>query len=166
MVSFGADADICAATNALQAWLFAQILNVTTLLGSALQKATNHWALMFFILGLGAGVAYFILGYSSNTISIHIACTYRQQYFESVLAKPVPFFDAEENSSGTLTARVANDPTQLQQLLGINMAMVYIAILSLIGCIIIAFIFGWKYVPTFLPTFLSHHLSNRSNPPH
>jgi ATP-binding cassette subfamily B (MDR/TAP) protein 1 len=60
------------------------------------------------------------------------------------LAKPVPFFDAEDNSTGTLTGRVANDPTQLQQLLGINMGMVYIAFLSIIGCIIIAFVFGWK----------------------
>jgi ATP-binding cassette, subfamily B (MDR/TAP), member 1 len=60
------------------------------------------------------------------------------------LAKPIPFFDAEDNSTGTLTGRVANDPTQLQQLLGINMGMVYIAFLSLVGCIIIGFVFGWK----------------------
>ena len=58
--------------------------------------------------------------------------------------KPIEFFDAEDNSSGTLTARVANDPTQLQQLLGINMAMVLQAIFSLIGCLTIAFVFGWK----------------------
>jgi ABC-type multidrug transport system fused ATPase/permease subunit len=74
----------------------------------------------------------------------HIACTYRQQYFESILDKPIPFFDQEENSSGTLAARVANDPTQLQQLLGINMAMIYIAVLSMIGCVIIGFVYGWK----------------------
>ena len=43
-----------------------------------------------------------------------------------------------------MSARVANDPTQLQQMLGINMAMVFTAALSLIGCIIIGFIYGWK----------------------
>jgi len=37
------------------------------------------------------------------------------------------FFDDEENSTGTLTSRVAGDPTQLEELLGMNMAMVYIA---------------------------------------
>jgi ATP-binding cassette subfamily B (MDR/TAP) protein 1 len=87
---------------------------------------------------------YFCLGWSSQTISTNVSCTYRQQYFESILLKPIDFFDAEDNSSGTLTARVANDPTQLQQLLGINMAMVLQAIFSLTGCIIIAFYFGWK----------------------
>lgn len=114
----------------------------------ALTDAANHWSLMFFILALGVGVAYFTLGWSSNTISVvrtihhsgtsrkcrrrlinvlplltsllrqHIACHYRKEYFESILSKPIAFFDADENSSGTLTARVANDPTQLQQLLG------------------------------------------------
>jgi ATP-binding cassette subfamily B (MDR/TAP) protein 1 len=73
-----------------------------------------------------------------------VACTYRQQYFDSALEKPVAFFDLKDNSSGTLTARISNDPTQLQQLLGLNMAMVYVAIFQVIGCIAIAFAFGWK----------------------
>ena len=108
---------------------------------------------MFFILGLAIGFAYFWLGWSSNTVSANVSCTYRQQYFESILVKPIEFFDAEDNSSGTLTARVANDPTQLQQLLGINMAMVLQAIFSLIGCISIGFAFGWKL--TLLAVFVS-----------
>ncbi|TGO31304.1 hypothetical protein BPAE_0001g02030 [Botrytis paeoniae] len=128
----------------IQAYLFAQIISVFSLTGPRLKAATEHYALMFFILGLGAGVAWFIMGYSSTIISGHITSTYRQEYFESILHKPIAFFDAEENSSGELTGRVANDPTQLQQLLGINMAMVLTAICNITGCIIIAFVFGWK----------------------
>jgi ATP-binding cassette subfamily B (MDR/TAP) protein 1 len=44
-----------------------------------------------------------------------------------------------------LTARIATDPTQLQQLLGLNMAMAMISIFSLIGCIAIAITFHWKF---------------------
>ncbi|KAF7893036.1 uncharacterized protein EAF02_000574 [Botrytis sinoallii] len=128
----------------IQAYLFAQIISVFSLTGPRLKAATEHYALMFFVLGLGAGVAWFIMGYSSTIISGHITSTYRQEYFESILHKPIAFFDAEENSSGELTGRVANDPTQLQQLLGINMAMVLTAICNITGCIIIAFVFGWK----------------------
>ncbi|CAG8952578.1 hypothetical protein HYFRA_00009684 [Hymenoscyphus fraxineus] len=135
-------------TQPIQAYLFAQIINVPVFSGGALTGAVNYWALRFVYLAIGAGVAYFTMGYSSHVISAvemkHIACTYRQQYFESILAKPVAFFDEEENSSGTLTARVANDPTQLQQMLGVNMGMVYIALFTLIGCIAISFAFGWK----------------------
>lgn len=128
----------------IQAYLFAQLITVVNLTGQALSNASSHWALMFFVLGLCIGFAYFCLGFSSNTVAVHVSCTYRQQYFESILAKPIEFFDGEDNSSGTLTARVANDPTQLQQLLGVNMAMVLQAIFSLIGCIAIGFNFGWK----------------------
>ncbi|APA06665.1 hypothetical protein sscle_02g014350 [Sclerotinia sclerotiorum 1980 UF-70] len=128
----------------LQAYLFAKIISVFSLTGSKLKAATEHYALMFFILGLGAGVAWFVMGYSSTIISGHITSTYRQEYFESILQKPIAFFDAEENSSGELTGRVANDPTQLQQLLGINMAMVLTALCNIAGCVIIAFVFGWK----------------------
>lgn len=45
---------------------------------------------------------------------------------------------------GGLTARIASDPTQLQQLLGINMAVVLISIFNVFGCIVMAFYFGWK----------------------
>lgn len=39
---------------------------------------------------------------------------------------------------------MASDPTQLQQLLGINMAIVLISIFNVVGCIAISFYFGWK----------------------
>lgn len=142
MLAVGAIA--AGATYPIQAYLFAQIISVFSLTGAKLKAATEHYALMFFILGLGAGVAWFIMGYSSTIISGHITSTYRQEYFESILKKPIAFFDAEENSSGELTGRVANDPTQLQQLLGINMAMVLTAVCNITGCVIIAFVFGWK----------------------
>jgi hypothetical protein len=58
-----------AAAYPLQSWIFAQLLTVITLPNELLAHASAHWALMFFILGLGAGVAYFTLGWSSTTIS-------------------------------------------------------------------------------------------------
>ena len=45
---------------------------------------------------------------------------------------------------GSLTARMVSDPTQLQQLLGVNMAIVIISIFNIAGCISISFCFGWK----------------------
>jgi ATP-binding cassette subfamily B (MDR/TAP) protein 1 len=47
-------------------------------------------------------------------------------------------------SAGTLTARVSRDPVQIQQLLGMNIGLVFIAILNVLGSTIIAFYFGWK----------------------
>lgn len=57
------------ATNSIQAYLFSKIINVITETGPALSAASSYWALRFFILGIGAGTAYFILGYSSQNLS-------------------------------------------------------------------------------------------------
>jgi ATP-binding cassette subfamily B (MDR/TAP) protein 1 len=62
-----------------------------------------------------------------------------------MITKRISFFDDSNNAAGILSARLATDPTQLQQLLGINMAMVLISIFSLIGCIVVAEIFHWRF---------------------
>jgi ATP-binding cassette, subfamily B (MDR/TAP), member 1 len=61
-----------------------------------------------------------------------------------MISKPVSWFDKEEANEGTLTQRLAADSTALQQLLGNNLAFVVIAILSISGCMAVAFYFGWK----------------------
>lgn len=62
-----------------------------------------------------------------------------------MITKRLSFFDEVNNSIGLLNARLAADPVQLQQLLGMNMAMVLISVLGLIGCVAIAEIFHWKF---------------------
>jgi hypothetical protein len=54
----------------LQSWIFSQLILVIALIvPDELARASAHWALMFFILAIGVGVAYFSLGWSSTTIS-------------------------------------------------------------------------------------------------
>lgn len=57
---------------------------------------------------------------------------------------PVPYFDRQENSSGSLMSLLSGDPKQLQELLGFNSVFPLISIFNIIGCIIISFYFGWK----------------------
>jgi ATP-binding cassette, subfamily B (MDR/TAP), member 1 len=129
----------------IQAYLFAQLIQVfQEPRGQQILDDSSHWALMFLILALCIGFMYLIVGWAASTLSAHVACTYRLEYFESITQKPIEFYDADENSSGTLTSRVANDPTQLQEMMGINMSMVLIALFSIAGCLAIAFSFGWK----------------------
>lgn len=69
---------------------------------------------------------------------------YRHEYFDNILAQSVGYYDHDEHSVGALTARLATDPTQLQQMLGMNMAFVVISVLNVVGCLAISFYFGWK----------------------
>ncbi|KAM0318437.1 hypothetical protein ACHAO8_001828 [Botrytis cinerea] len=143
----------------LHAFLFAKLISLFNLWGQVLQVQTNYWCFMFTLLAIGVGLSYYALGWSSNTVSFNITATYRQEYFQNVLSKPVSYYDEEENSVGSLTARMASDPTQLQQLLGINMAIVLISMFNIFGSVAMSFYFGWKLtlltVVTTMPIILA-----------
>ncbi|KAK2757909.1 hypothetical protein FQN54_004315 [Arachnomyces sp. PD_36] len=129
---------------AIQSYIFAQLISTFALIGQAFVDKANFWSLMFFVLALCVAVGYFTLGLSASSVSVHVSSAYRQQYFESIVHKPIAFYDQEENSAGTLTSRVSQDPTQLQELLGINMAMPLVSIFNICGCVAVSFSFGWK----------------------
>ena len=74
----------------------------------------------------------------------YVSTTYRQEYFESILQKPIAFYDGEGNSSGSLTSQLSTDSKQLQELLGPNLAFPLIAVFNVVGSIAISFAFGWK----------------------
>lgn len=141
-----------ASAQPLQSWLFAQIIVVFQLATEGpddpniaqFTSEANFWSLMWFMLAIGVGVAYFVLAYLATHLAHFIAATYRKQYFEGLLYQRTAFFDEEDHSTGTLTAMVGGDPKQLEEMLGLNMAMVYNAAFTLIGTMAIAFAFGWK----------------------
>jgi ATP-binding cassette subfamily B (MDR/TAP) protein 1 len=134
-----------ASSSSIQAYLFARLFTDFAYWGEYLRTSANFLCLMLVVVAAGVGLSYFALGWSSNTVSVRTTTIYRKEYFRNIISKPVSFFDSEENSVGMLTARIATDPTQLQQLLGINMAMVFISIFNVIGCVTISFYFGWKF---------------------
>ncbi|CAG8983020.1 hypothetical protein HYALB_00010146 [Hymenoscyphus albidus] len=128
----------------VHALLFAKLMSLFNLQGDYLISQSNFWCGMFTLLALGTGISYYILGWSSNTVSFNITATYRQEYFQNILQKPISYHDLPDKSIGSLTALVATDPTLLQQLLGLNMAIVCISIFNILGCIAISLYFGWK----------------------
>ncbi|KAH9897536.1 P-loop containing nucleoside triphosphate hydrolase protein [Xylariomycetidae sp. FL2044] len=140
-------AAMCAAAAVpVQSWLFAKIIVVFTYTQDPprFTREANFWSLMWVILAVCTGLAYFVLGAVATYLAAYISGKYRQQYFENILFQKTAFFDDERNSTGTLTARVGGDPKQLEELLGMNMAMVCTSFFTLIGALAIAFAFGWK----------------------
>ena len=134
----------CGAMFALQSWIFAKLIQVFQYTGQQLIDTGNFWSLIFFILAIGAGIFYFALGWACNVIGLNVGGTYRLEYFDSMLAKPIAFFDAEENSSGTLASRLSSDPRSLQELMGVSTGFPLISFFNVLGCVAISFAFGWK----------------------
>ncbi|KAF2642180.1 ABC multidrug transporter-like protein [Massarina eburnea CBS 473.64] len=134
-----------ACSSPAQAYLFARLVSSFAYWGEALRTNDTFLCLLLLAVAGGVGMSYFTLGWVSNWVSIRTVSKYRKEYFHDIITKRISFFDDPQNSIGLLNARIATDPSQLQQLLGINMAMVLISIFSLLGCTIVALAIHWKF---------------------
>jgi ABC-type multidrug transport system fused ATPase/permease subunit len=135
---------VAGAVHPLLAYVFANVIQVFTYTGHRLVSEGNFYAGMFGVLAAGTGVAYFVLGIATHLISIIVTRHYRQEYLISMIYRRIPFFDDIDHSPGSLTQRLSSDCTQLQQLMSTEMSFVLIAIVNLVGCTIISFVYGWK----------------------
>ncbi|KAJ5036402.1 hypothetical protein NUH16_004276 [Penicillium rubens] len=113
-----------------------------TSVGLLMYESRTHWP--FFLLALLGILGAASVGFAANRLAIEMSSTCRTEYFENILEKPVPFYDLNDNASGSLVSRLATDPKQVQDLIGVNGVFPVISLCSMIGCIAIAFSFGWK----------------------
>ncbi len=67
------------------------------------------------------------------------------QYLQNMLRQPITFFDDPKNSAEILTAKLTQHPTQLQDLLGMNVALIIIILVNIVSCSILAIATGWKF---------------------
>ncbi|KFY26995.1 hypothetical protein V493_03749 [Pseudogymnoascus sp. VKM F-4281 (FW-2241)] len=127
-----------------QAILFSRVLNVFTLEGSEATKEANFWALMFFIVAIANLIAYFILGWLCNIIGQDITHRYRYEMFTMLLSLDMDFFDRPHNTSGALTSKLSAMPTQLMELMSMNVFLILIIVVNIVSSSILALAYGWK----------------------
>ncbi|KAK1990967.1 ABC transporter [Colletotrichum falcatum] len=137
----------CMATAAgtpIQAWLFSKVLSVFLLTGDELKREADFWGLMWFALAGGAGLAYVAQCWIGLRLQYFVSAEYKKQYLTDMLHQHLSFFDDDTNSHGALSARISGDAKLLEELLGLNLAMLLSGVFTVIGCVTIALIFGWK----------------------
>jgi len=127
-----------------QAILFSRILGVFILEGSKATREANFWALMFFVIALANFLAYFVLGWLCNVMGQEITHNYRLEMFRRVLSLDMDFFDLPHNTSGALTSKLSAMPTQLMELMSMNIFLVLIIIINIISSSALALAYGWK----------------------
>lgn len=132
-----------AAAVPMQAYLFAKIIAVFQNISTIMDSVT-FWSKMWATLAAVIGTCYFLTSLITKHIEGSISAAYRQEYFESIMGQKTAFFDKDGNSVGQLTARLQSDIKSLMELLGLNLMMLIIGVFSLIGALIISFVYGWK----------------------
>ncbi|KAK4234337.1 ATP-binding cassette sub-family B member 5 [Achaetomium macrosporum] len=97
-------------------------------------------ALMYFVLSLGSLLVYFVLGWSTNTLS-HMT---RKGLFSAMIRQDLRFFDRPENTIGALTSRIDSHAQAIQELMGFNVALAFLSLLSVVATSVLAIAVSWK----------------------
>ncbi|KAM3445984.1 hypothetical protein MY3296_010104 [Beauveria thailandica] len=130
----------------IQAWLFAKVIVIFGYASdrTRFRRDSEFYSLMWLVLALAVGCAYTATFFLATRTANVIRAKYQRAYFVSILYQEPAFFDDDEHAQGTMTARAAGDPQKLEELMGANMASVYVGLFTLLGSVVIAFCFAWK----------------------
>ena len=130
----------------LYAWMFARSIDRFKWQDNhqKLMNEVDFMGIMWTVFAASAGLAYFITFVSTGHVSSFIRAQYQAQYFESLIFQRPTYFDEDGHSHGTLIARVRDDPLKLEEMMGTNIAQVWIAVFNVIGGLIIALSYNWK----------------------
>ncbi|PYI03929.1 P-loop containing nucleoside triphosphate hydrolase protein [Aspergillus sclerotiicarbonarius CBS 121057] len=146
-IAFGIFMSAAAGTaQPLYAWMFAKSINLFKWQDdhSKLMDEVDFMGIMWTVFAASSGIAYFITFLCSSHVASFIRAKYQVQYFQSLIFQPAAYFDEDSHSHGTLVARVRDDPRKLEEMMGINIAQVCIAIFNIIGGLIVALVYSWK----------------------
>ncbi|RSL49667.1 hypothetical protein CEP53_009077 [Fusarium sp. AF-6] len=125
-----------------QALLLAKILDAST--SSSMVSRGNFFALMFFVMGLGCFVAYFIMGWGTNIIAQTLSRKARLELFDQVLKQDLRFFDRPENAVGALMSRLDSYPQAILELMGINVGLVVLSGINVLISSVLALAISWR----------------------
>ncbi|KAG8630774.1 hypothetical protein KVT40_002393 [Elsinoe batatas] len=132
------------ATFPAQALILSNLINVFSFTGQELVDEGNFYALMFFIVALANLMAYWSLGFVSNIISQSIGHFYRKYLLDVTLKQDIQFFDRAENTTGAVTSRLTTMPTQITELFGFNLSIIFVVFVNVISSSVLGLAFGWK----------------------
>ncbi|KAI9654359.1 MAG: hypothetical protein M1821_006675 [Bathelium mastoideum] len=123
--------------------LFARAITAFQLPSDQAIDQGNFWALMLFVVAIVIFFVYFSLGWSTAVVSQETTYFYRLQMFKDIMNQDMDFFDREKNTTGALVSKLSTDPTNLQELLGFNVALIMTITVNVVASSILAIATGW-----------------------
>jgi len=131
---------------------FGEMISVLSEPTDKMLEDSKFWSAMFLVLGGTIGVGFALemlfLSISGECLTERL----RTKCFESIMKQDIEFFDKSENSTGSLTAKLAKDASLIQGATGVRFKSVFEAIAGMTVGLIIAFYFGWQLALLILAT--------------
>ncbi|KXS12912.1 P-loop containing nucleoside triphosphate hydrolase protein [Gonapodya prolifera JEL478] len=133
--------------------LFSGMASTFATTGDDLRNGSRLYTLMFFAMGVVNGAAFFINLFFFSLSGEGLVMRIRESYFRALLYQEIAFFDHPRRSTGALTAKLAEDATQVKGLFGQMLGVLVEFVASIVSGSIIAFFNGWKLTLAILAVF-------------
>ncbi|GKT66237.1 ABC transporter [Colletotrichum tofieldiae] len=69
---------------------------------------------------------------------------YRKEIINDMLRQDLRFFDRPENTTGALSSRVDSYPQAVFELMGFNVALIFVSVVGVLSCCVVALAYGWR----------------------
>ena len=111
---------------------------------SALRRNGDRSALWLFIISILSSIIISCQNFLFAKAASMLTATLRSLSFKAILRQDVEFFDRDENSSGSLTSSLSDNPQKINGLAGITLGTIVQSIATLIAGSILGLAFIWK----------------------
>ncbi|KXS21960.1 P-loop containing nucleoside triphosphate hydrolase protein [Gonapodya prolifera JEL478] len=125
--------------------LLSRVLSTFAKTGDALMNEAKLYAILFFAVGVVQLIVFALNLGAWGITGERFSQRMRMEFFSVVIRQEVAFFDESDNNVGSLTARLADDATQVKSLFNDVLSAGFNIMGCLIAGLIISFINGWKY---------------------
>ncbi|KAI1635486.1 ABC transporter [Biscogniauxia mediterranea] len=127
-----------------QAVLLAGFVSIFQQPAAETVRQGSFYALMFFIMGIGALLVYFTVGFVTNIGCQVMIRGVRRNLLASMLRQDIRFFDQPENTVGALTGRLDSVAQSILELMTMNLTIIIISVITIVACSVLAIVVSWK----------------------
>ncbi|KAI9573606.1 ste6-like protein [Boletus coccyginus] len=101
-------------------------------------------ALWFFIIAILSGFCIASQTYFFQYSAAILTSNMRSLSFKAILRQDIEFFDKDENSTGSLTANLSDNPQKVNGLAGVTLGTIVQSMATLVGGSVIGLVYAWK----------------------
>ncbi|KZP07068.1 hypothetical protein FIBSPDRAFT_804345, partial [Athelia psychrophila] len=108
------------------------------------QYESDRVALWLFIIAIGSTLSLGVQNYLFAAAAGELSAKLRALSFRAILRQDIEFFDRDENSTGSLTSRMSDDPQKVNGLAGVTLGVIVQSVATVVAGSVLGLIFVWK----------------------